>query len=94
MQEVLRDSHGEILGCCEFYAVNDKGEYDSKGIYCWINEVEISKSAEHKGLLGQFILIITSKYKQFKFGYFWRLRKYKSRPPHIYTREQWLRRIK
>ena len=89
MLEIIKNNEGEILGACEFYAVNSKGEYAADGIYCWINEVEISKSAEHKGLLKQFAEIITSKYPQFLFGYFWRKYKYPNRSPRIYTRFQW-----
>ena len=89
MLEIIRSDEGEILGACEFYAVDAKGNFASDGKYCWINECEISKSAEHKGLLKQFAQIITSKYLQFQWGYFWRKNKYPARSPRIYTRYQW-----
>ena len=94
MLEIIRNGQGEILGACEFYVVDSKGNYDSKGEYCWINEVEVSKSQEHKGLLKEFIRLVIAKVPNCKWGYFWRKRKYESRPPRIYSRERWLKLIR
>ena len=94
MLEIIRDENKNIQAVLEFYAVNAKGEWDEKGIYCWINEVEVNKSYRNSGSIKQFVKIITSKYPQFQFGYFWRKKKYPDRSPRIYTKRQWLKIVK
>ena len=91
MLEVLRTKDGEIKAVCEWYLVNINGEYDKDGIYCWINECEVSKQFENAGCLREFIKIITSNWPQLQFGYFWRKRKYPNREPRIYSRSRWLK---
>jgi len=94
MLEIIKDELGNIKACLEFYSVNEKGEWDFKGIYCWINEVAVSKSYQNNGCLRKFVKIITSKYPQFQFGYFWRQNKYPDRKIRIYHKARWMKLLK
>ena len=91
MLEIIRDPQGEIKAVCEYYSVNQHGEWKAPplGDHCWINEVEVSKSERNNGCLKRFVEIITDKNPQFKFGYFWRRNKYPNRSARRYTRKQW-----
>ena len=93
MLEIIKDNLGNIKAVCEFYSVNEKGEWDKSGIYCWINEVFVSKSYQNNGCLRKFVEMITSKYPQFQFGYFWRRKKYGNRI-RIYHKFRWLKLIR
>jgi len=94
MLEVLRDNNGGILGCCEYYIVDEKANIDDKGLYIWINNCEVSKSAEHKGCLREFVRIIAGLHPWTQYGYFWRKQKYPDRSPRIYSRRIWMNLIK
>ena len=95
MLEIIRSDSGEILGACEWYLVSSHGDYDPRGSHVWINECEISKTAEHKGLLREFTRIIIGKIPDtVTHAYFWRKEKYKNRSPRIYSRERWQKLIK
>ena len=91
MLEVIRNHNGNIKGCCEWYLVNERGEFDNQGEFIWINECEISRKYRNNGLLKEFARIIMRKCPQAKFGYFWRKVKYPDRKPRIYHRARWLK---
>jgi len=94
MLEIVRNSIGEILGACEFFVVNKDGSLNDKGEYVWINECEVSKSSERKGILAELIRMIIPRCPSANYGYFWRKRKYPQRTPRLYSRRQWLNLIK
>jgi len=91
MIEVIRDDKGNLKAVVEYYIVNQDGSMNDKGIYCWINECEISPQYRNNGCIGKFVNIITKKYPQLKAGYYHRLGKYPNRLPKMFTRNQWLR---
>jgi hypothetical protein len=93
MIEILHTDKGEIKAVCEYYIVDEKGNFDSKGEFVWINEVEISPSFRGNGILKTFAKNIMEREPQAKFGYFWRQYKYPNRRPRIYHRVQWLKLI-
>lgn len=90
MLEIIRSEQGEILGACEYNIVSDKGVVDDKGLYIWIANCEVSKSAEHTGILSKFVKLITDLHPFVEFGYFWRKTKYPDRSPRIYSKQVWL----
>ncbi len=94
MLEVIKDENGNIQAVCEWWLVNADGSFNPNGDIVWISEVEINQIARNNGILKTFIKKITDMVPQAKAGYFWRLRKYPNRKPHLYTREQWLKLIK
>ena len=89
MLEVIREN-GEILGCCEYYIVDEKANISDSGLYIWINNCEVSKSAEHTGILSRFVKAITDLHPRVMWGYFWRKQKYPNRSPRIYSKRVWL----
>jgi len=94
MLEIIKGDGGDIIGVCEYFIVDQKGHLDDNGEYCWIAETELSKSAEHKGYLREMVRLVIAKVPNCRFGYFWRKQKYESRPPHIYSRREWMNLIK
>ena len=97
MLEVIKDTQGEIKACLEFYVVDENGNMDDKGLYCWVNDAYVSKSAENNGILKSFVGIVINKYPQLQFGYFWR-EKYKDENKkwrvRLYSKRSWLKLIK
>lgn len=93
MLEVITDEQGNLKACLEFYVVDSEGHMDDKGVYCWINDCYVSKSAERNGCLKSFVKIIIQKYSQLQFGYFWR-DKYKDKEGkwrlRVYSKRRWL----
>ena len=92
MIETLKDDKGEIKAVIEWWIVDNRGQFDPKGNYIFVNEVDISKSSENNGVLKTFIKIITDKIPYAKYCYFQR-RKYDMRIK-MYSRRQWLKLIK
>ena len=93
MLEVLKDEKGDILAVCEWWLVNADGTFNIDADIVWIAEVEINPAHRSRGVLKYFIKAVTDKCPNAKAGYFWRLNKYPSRKPHLYTRKQWLKLI-
>ena len=96
MLEILRNIDSSIKAVIEYYIVNSDGSMNDKGEYCWISEMEVSPQYRNNGCLGKFVRIITEKYPQLQFGYFWR-EKYKTSEGKwrikLYTKKQWLKLI-
>jgi len=96
MLEILRDAEGNIKAALEFYIVDSAGNMDDKGLYCWINDCEVSKSHRNNGCLKYFIGTIMKKYPQLQFGYFWR-EKYRTENDkwrlRMYSKNKWLKLI-
>lgn len=94
MIEVLHTDTGDIKAVCEWWMVNEKGEFDPYGYVVWVAELEVSKSFRHNGCISEIIKRITDKVPYARQGYFWRKGKYPDRPQHTYNRRQWLNRVK
>jgi hypothetical protein len=41
MVTVLRNQGGYVLAFCEWYVVNDKGQFEENGSHVWINDIWI-----------------------------------------------------
>ncbi len=97
MLEVLKTSEGEIKACLEFYIVDKNGRLDDKGLYCWVNDAYVSKSAQNNGILKSFVGVVMKRYPQLQFGYFAR-DKYKDENNkwrvRLYPKSWWLKLIK
>ena len=93
MLEIIKDNTEKIKAVCEWYLVDINGNFDNKGEFVWVNEVEISSQYKNNGILKQFIKIIIQKCPQAKFGYFWRKEKYPDRKIRIYHKARWLKLI-
>jgi hypothetical protein len=91
--EILRTDDGTIKAVCEYYIVDNNGNFAPKGEYAWINECEIAPQFRGNGILKNFAKIIMEKNPQARFGYFWRQRKYPERTPRIYHKSRWLKLI-
>ena len=91
MLETIREN-GEILACLEWYIVNWDGSWNDKGEVVWIEELQVSKSAEKKGLIMEFIKLIYKQVPWVKAGYFKR-KKYNERVK-LYSVNQWLKLLK
>ncbi len=94
MLEIIKTSEGEIKAVCEYYVVDINGNMDDKGLYCWVNDSYVSKSAQNNGILKSFVRIVIDKYPQLQFCYFWR-EKYKDKNNkwrlRLYTKRSWLK---
>ncbi len=88
MLETIRKD-GEIVACCEWYLVSWDGSWNDKGEVVWVEELQVSKSAQNKGLIKEFIKMIYKQVPWVKAGYFKRT-KYNERVK-LYTVKQWLR---
>ena len=88
MLTVIRNDKGDILGACEWRIVNQHGLDDKDGLYVYISNIEISKSAQHNGVIKKFILPMALKAPNAIWMYFKR-KKYKRRqrfyPIHKWT---------
>lgn len=91
MLEIIKTNNGEIKACLEWNLVNEKGEFDQKGQFVWVGEVEIAPQYRGNGILKEFARIIMIKCPQAKFGYFWRQGKYPNREIRIYHKMRWLK---
>ena len=92
MIEILRTNDGTIKAVCEYYIVDENGNFNRNGKFAWINEAEIAPQFRGNGILKTFAQIIIDKNPQAEFGYFWRLRKYPERiKPRIYHKVRWLK---
>lgn len=94
MLEIIKDTQGNIQAVCEWYLVDENGNFDQKGEFVWINEVEISPQYRNNGILKYFTKTIIEKASTAKFGYFWRQKKYPDRKPRIYHKVRWLKLLK
>lgn len=88
-----KDNLGNIQAVCEYNKVNQQGKLDKQGKYVYIANVDINPSARNNGILKKFIKMITDKFPDIEYGYFKRDIKYSGRR-RMYTRQQWLNRIK
>lgn len=97
MLEILRTSDGTIKAVCEYYVVDVNGFFDAKGLFIWVNELEIAPPFRREGLLKEFIKIIIEKEPQAQFGYFLRYKKYSEtdfplrKHLRIYHKARWLK---
>ena len=91
---ILRTEDGTIKAVCEYYLVDKSGNFDSKGEYAWVNEVEIAPKFRGNGILKTFTKKIIEDNPTARFGYFWRRRKYPERGIRIYHKSRWLRLLK
>ncbi len=96
MLEVIKDKQENIKACIEFYVVDENGRLNDKGLYCWINDAYVSRSAQNNGCLKYFVKRIIFLYPQLQFCYFWR-EKYKDKNKkwriRLYSKRQWLQLI-
>ena len=91
MIELLKTDTGEIKAVCEYYIVDEKGNFDRQGEFAWINECEIAPQYRGNGILKSFAKTIMEKYPQLKFGYFHRRKKYPDRGVRLYHKYMWLK---
>lgn len=93
MIEILRTDIGEIKAVCEYYIVDQEGNFDRNGEFIWANECEISPKFRGNGILKTFAKNIMLKVPQAKFCYFHRRRKYPNKGIRIYHKYRWLKLI-
>lgn len=97
MIEILRTEDGTIKAVCEYYIVDEKGNFKVNGEYAWVNECEIAPQFRGNGILKTFAKIIIEKNEQVQFGYFWREKKYSEKEYplrkhiRIYHKSRWLK---
>lgn len=97
MLEILRTDDGSIKGVCEYYVVDEAGNFQANGEFVWVAELEIAPQFRHEGLIKEFIKRIIDKVPQAKFGYFWRQKKYPQekysvrKHIRIYHKARWLK---
>jgi len=90
MLEIVREN-GEIKAVLEWWTVNADGTFNDKGLYCWLAEVEISKSYRNNGTIGilkNFYKEIIKKAPQVKCAYYQRLNR-KNKKIKLFGRMYW-----
>ena len=94
MLEIIRDKDKNIIAACEYYVVDEKGNWDQKGEFIWVNQLDYSGSVNGHGfgLVKELVKRITKKVPWCKAGYFKR-EKYNGRV-RLYSRRMWERLIK
>ena len=95
--ETIRDKDKNILACCEYYVVDDKGRFDESGQYIWVEQLEFSSMVNGNGIehVQEFVRRIIKNVPWAIAGYF-RREKYQGRV-RLYSRRRWeklLRSIK
>ena len=95
MLEILKTEDNQtIKAICEYYIVDENGNFDRNGKFVWINEVEVAPQFRNNGCLKSLVRNIMNKIsKECEFGYFGRYRKYPNRKFRIYHKSRWLKLI-
>ena len=55
MLTTLRDNSGNITASCEWWCVNDKGEWTPMGFYIWVNQLEHNPGIQGYALIRNLI---------------------------------------
>ena len=89
MIEYTLDKNNNITGIVDYRVVNEKGDYDNKGEYVFINNWHINPSYRSIHSIAIFAKKVMDNIPWAKYGYFLR-GKYKDKKI-MYSREKWNR---
>jgi uncharacterized protein (DUF2225 family) len=78
MLAIKYNEDGYILSVAEYRIVDDKGNPDEKGIYCYIKEYWVHPKHQNKNLIKEMIKKEHIKYPKVKYVY-WKRTKYGGR---------------
>ena len=87
MTEYTLDGKGNLTGFVDYRVVNEKGDYDNKGEYVFINNWHINPECRNKHSIATYAKRVMDLVPWAKYGYFLR-GKYKDKMI-MYSREKW-----
>ncbi len=92
MLTVIRNDEGQLEAACEWWTVNEKGQWFGGGKYIYVSHLEISKGVDSKILLEDLFAIMAWEEPQAISAY-WIRRSKTGEKPREYSRERLFKRF-